>query len=99
MRPAGEIRQALLGAARQLATPDRGPTLQELAAAARVGYEAAMYTVKNLTRAGELQVVRTRRVEYRNRPVAEYVAPVVESDAVASRPFVDLGSILQTWAA
>ena len=41
MRPAGEVRQALLNACTQLATPDRGPTLREMAAL-RPATKAAM---------------------------------------------------------
>ncbi|KQM68790.1 hypothetical protein [Xylophilus sp. Leaf220] len=73
MRPAGEVRQALLQAAGRLATEERAPTLAELAAEATVGYEAAMNTVKNMVRAGVLRIARQRPVDYRNRPVAEYV--------------------------
>lgn len=73
MRPAGEIRQALLQACQALATPERAPTLREIAARAQVGLQAAEATIKNMRRAGVLRVVRQRRVDYRNRPVAEYV--------------------------
>lgn len=76
MRAPGEVRQALLCAAAELATPERGPTLAELAARAQVGRDVALHTVKNMKRSGELTVPRTRRVAYRNRPVAEY-APAV----------------------
>ncbi len=72
MRAPGEIRQALLSAAQELAAPERAPTLAEMAARAQVGLKAATYTVKNMKRCGELTVPRTRRVAYRNRPVAEY---------------------------
>ena len=41
MRPAGEVRRALLDACRQLVTPERGATLQEIAAKACVGFAAA----------------------------------------------------------
>jgi hypothetical protein len=47
MRPAGEVRLALLNACRQLATPERAPTLQEIAAKACVGFAAARNTVPN----------------------------------------------------
>lgn len=73
MRPAGEIRLALLQACVALATPEQAPTLREIAAYARVGLAAAEATVKNMRRAGVLRQVRVRRVAYRNRPVAEYV--------------------------
>lgn len=73
MRPAGEIRQALLQACADLATPERAPTLREIAARAQVGLQAAEDTIKNMRRAGVVRVARERRVDYRNRPVAEYV--------------------------
>lgn len=72
MRPSGEVRQALLGAVAELATPDRAPTLIELATRSQVDVDAALFTVKNMVRSGALVIVRTRRVPYRNRPVAEY---------------------------
>ncbi|WP_395026577.1 hypothetical protein [Comamonas odontotermitis] len=72
-RPAGEVRQALLQACEQLVTPERAPTVRELALAAKVSVQAATDTVKNLKRAGLLTIVRKRRVSYRNKPVAEYV--------------------------
>ena len=54
------------------ASPHERPTLLELAHQAQVGVAAATHTVKNLRRAGLLQICGTRRVAYRNRPVAEY---------------------------
>ena len=72
MRPAGEVRQALFDAAVALTTPDRSPTMLELALHAQVGYVAARRTIDNMRRAGILVPVRERKVEYRNRPVAEY---------------------------
>lgn len=86
MRPAGEIRQALLSAAVELATPERAATLAELAERAQVGRQAAMHTVKNMRRSGELVSPRSRRVAHRNRPVAEYApAPArAEADEVLS---------------
>lgn len=97
MRPAGEVRQALLRAAEALVQPDRGPTLQELAAQACVGMVAARRTVGNMTRAGQLRKLpQGRRVPYRNRPVAEYVpAQKVQQ----GEGFVDLGDVLRVWAA
>ena len=94
MRPAGEVRQALLNACTQLATPDRGPTLREMAAVACVGLQAARETVKNMSRAGQLHRVRVRKVEYRNRPVAEYVPAAMQGD---DDGFVDLAQVLRVW--
>jgi hypothetical protein len=98
MRPAGEVRVALQSAAQELVTVDggqeRGPTLQELAARAKVGAQAAMTTVKNMTRSGALRIVNTRKVPNRNRPVAEYGPP---KDSAQDDEFVDMGSVLAMW--
>jgi len=96
VRPAGEIRQALLQACAALARPGQGPTLRELAAHARVGLDAAEQTVKNMRRAGVLHVPRTRRVPYRNRPVAEY-APVAATRQGPSCGAAVLSHALQGW--
>lgn len=66
------MRAALLQACQALATPDRAPTLRELAAQACVGLLAAERTLDNMRRAGLVRAARMRRVPYRNRPVAEY---------------------------
>ena len=92
MRPQGEISRALLGAARELCTAEQCPTLPELAAHAQVGYDAAMTTVKNMTRYGRLRIVRTRNVAYRNKPVAEYAPAEEAADQEAG--FVDLGRVI-----
>lgn len=96
MRPKGEAHLALMEAARVLATPDRGATLRELAARACVGRTAARCTLNNLVRSRALVIVRTRRVAYRNRPVAEYALP----DPAAVNPRVAMGvltSALSAW--
>lgn len=95
MRPAGEVRLALLNACSQLATPERGPTLREMAAVACVGLKAATHTVKHMRRAGQLCIARPRRVDYRNKPVAEYVPAAMAAGQDAG--FVGLGSMLQVW--
>jgi hypothetical protein len=98
-RPAGttgEVRTALLKAARQLATQDRAGTLQELAHAAQVGIDAARRTVDNMRRAGELERVRWRRVSHRNRPVAEY-APAAAEQAT-DEAVIDIATLLNVWA-
>lgn len=99
MRPAGEIRQALLNAATLLATPERAPTVRELAHHAGVGLDAARRTVDNLKRCGALEIARPRRVDYRNRPVAEYQpARLGDLDAIDA-PFIDLARVLGGWSA
>lgn len=75
MRPASDVRTALLQAALAAHASGQRPTLLELAHQAQVGVAAATHTVKNMRRAGQLQICGMRRVDYRNRPVAEY-APV-----------------------
>lgn len=75
MRPAGEVRMALLQSCSQLGTPEQGVTLRELAQHACVGLDAARKTIAHMARAGQLQIARNRPVAYRNRPVAEYVVP------------------------
>ncbi len=71
----GEVHLALLRAVQELATPGRGVTLREAAAHARIGIKAARCTLSNMKRYGVLEIARTRRVPYRNRPVAEYALP------------------------
>lgn len=97
MRPPGEIHLALLTAAHDLFTPERAPTLTELAHRAQVGNEAARRTVENMSRLGKLRKVRDRRVPYRNRPVAEYApAELVEDN---NKGFVDLAEVVSVWSA
>lgn len=107
MRPAGEVRTALLDAAMELASPDvladpsaPRPTLREIAHHACVGVDAASETIKNMTRAGQLRQVRTRKVNYCNKPVAEYEPVTSEemSEHRAGEGWVDLGRIVCGWA-
>ena len=74
----------------------RGPTLRELAAAACVGYDAALHTVKNLARAGKLERVAERDVAYRNRPVVEY-APKRRVEQTEEAYF-DVADVFAAWA-
>ena len=99
MRPAGEIRQALIQAAHDLAHSGRGATLAEIADRSCVGLHAARNCVKNMRRSGALQIVGERRVEYRNRPVAEYAPAKVlslQDVQVMSGPAV-LSNCMQSW--
>jgi hypothetical protein len=75
MRPAGEIRVALLDAARSARQNGRGFTMRELAARACVGRAAARKTIENMVRAGVLLESGELPVEYRNRPVKLYALP------------------------
>lgn len=69
MRPAGEVRQALREAARELAPAGRW-TWVDMAHRARVGRSVARDTVRNMLRAGELAPAGTLRVPGVNRPMA-----------------------------
>jgi len=97
-RPAGEVRQALLQACHLLHTPDRAPTVRELAAAACVGVDQARRTLDNMRRAKLVDIVRGRRVDYRNRPVAEYTPTAlwVGGGGHASGSHA-LAIVMQTW--
>ena len=95
MRLAGDTRLALLKAAAELSTPERAPTLRELALRACVGQEAALHTVRNMTRCGQLAIARLRRVEYRNRPVAEYAPTQLPMQPTS---VADLGNVFASWA-
>lgn len=102
MRPCGtfaEVRQTILQAVQELATPERAPTLTELAARACVGKDAARRTVDNMRRSGQLAVPRMRKVDYRNRPVAEY-APAERRQAVidSDHEHVDVAGVFAVWA-
>ena len=92
MRPAGEINQALLKA---LSEAGRGLTLRELAAAAKVGLDAATQTIKNMNRRGRVCVADTRRVPGRNRPVAVYALPVQQE--AANDAVMGLAAAMRVW--
>lgn len=106
MRPAGEINLAILQAAhtirRERAESGQGPTLAELVVRAQVGYAAARATVQNLRRAGKLEVIGTRKVPNRNRPVAEYAPAkpepkVLSVEDVQGSGWVDLTDCVNAW--
>ena len=97
MRPAGEVRQALLHACVQLAAPGRGVTLREMALQAQVGLDAAAMAIKNMRRAGQLCIAGERRVDYRNRPVAVYM-PAVPAQQGQGKGCMSLANVLRVWA-
>ena len=98
MRPKGAVHLALLDAAKALATPDRGATLRELAQYACVGDSVARYMVSAMTKHGALEIVRTRRVNYRNRPVCEYAIPRPVEQSPESGGCA-LGAAMASWRA
>lgn len=95
MRPAGELHLAILKAAREITGPDKGATLRELAAKACVGYKAARYVVGNMRRCGALEVRELIRVDYVNRPVAQYAIP----DSTKPKPGDNVGALTAAMAA
>ena len=95
MRPAGDPRLALLKAAADLTTAARSPTQRELIARSCVGREAARRTVDNMKRTGLLVVVRYRKVDYRNKPVAEY-APK-EGIAIPESTAAEWSAVFAKW--
>ncbi len=90
MRPKGEVRLAIAMAAAQC--PD-GATWRELAAMACVGWLPARYAIKDMTRAGELVVVSTRRQPGAARPLNVYAPATCEQRDGAS-----LNQVLTSWA-
>jgi hypothetical protein len=100
MRPVGsigEVRQTLLQAARELTQPHRAPTLTDLATQAQVGRVAAMNTVKNMVRDGDLTIVRRRWVAHCAKPVAEYAPADADQDCLQGHGWVDLGHCMADW--
>lgn len=98
MRPLSDVAKALLSAACELSAAGRRVTLAEMASAACVGQKAARHTVANLHRRGHLKIVGERRVAYRNRPVAEYMAAPEVPDVVACTGVAELGRVMSAWA-
>lgn len=97
MRPAGDVSQSLLAAVDKLATPERAPTLQELAAAAGVAVDVARQTLKDMKRYGRVCTPRTRRVPYRNRPVAEYARTMPQVDAANEFDVSGIAALQVAW--
>lgn len=103
MRPAGEVRQALLHAAQQLvhARPEvaqHGLTWRELAAQARVGHAVARATVSNMLRDGVLEPVAIARVPGCNRGMRT-VRPAGRSPSLFDRDggLAPLAAVTSSW--
>jgi hypothetical protein len=105
MRPA-EVGPALIRAAKDLAhernreaaaatSTRRGATLAELAERACVGQQTARNLVPKLKSRGQLEIVGLRKVDYRNRPVAEYAPP--DLDHPSQHGWANLGHCLKNW--
>lgn len=91
-RPGGVFRELVLSAARQ------GPcTMREVAHVTQISLERTRRTVENLARAGDLQVVGQRRVDYRNRPVALYQAALPEPQPEEGMTTAEIQLFMQGW--
>lgn len=100
MRPAGEVSTTLLHVVESLWTPERGPTLSEISAAAAVAgvaLSAARTTVANMKRYGRLVICGERKVPGRNRPAAEYGLPQPISKTAANDAAFGLAQAIQLW--
>lgn len=92
-----DLRQRAKDDPRLLSTT-KGATLAELAAGAQVSRQCARDLVPKLAKRGHLQVVNTRRVPYRNRPVFEYAPAEPQRDLLTDSGPLALASCLQGWA-
>lgn len=93
MRPAGTVHLALLQSAHHLGTA----TLREMVRHSQVSQDTGRSTVRDLKRYGHLQIVDTRRVDYRNRPVAVYAPAPKAADLVSNPNYDNLGFCLANW--
>ena len=84
---------ALLQSAHHLGTA----TLREMVRHSQVSQDTGRSTVRDLKRYGHLQIVDTRRVDYRNRPVAVYAPAPKIVDLLAGPNYDDLGFCLANW--
>lgn len=99
MRPAGEISLAIEQAVEQLWTPERSPTLGEIAdhlMKVGVAFDAIRNTVPKMKRYGRLVICGQRKVPKRNRPAAEYALPH-QVNAANEADFVGLSQAMQLW--
>lgn len=95
MRPAGEISRALLQAVEQLATPERGVGLREMAERAGVQLEVARKTVCDMKRYGRLVMSGEHKVPGRNRPAALYDVP--RQEAAANDAAAGFSLLVKAW--
>lgn len=98
MRPMNHAALALLQAANQLSAAGRRVTLAAMRQEAKVSEHTARMFVPALRRRGHLTIIGEIKVDYRNRPVAEY-APVPD-DAPAndnSQGCLALAGCMQRW--
>jgi len=96
------VSQLILSAIPELKTDEVAPSVRDLELhlsgplGVKLGAKTVEDTVKNLKRRNALRIVRTRKVPYRNKPVAEY--DVVPHQAQASEAADDgLARVLSAW--
>lgn len=114
MRPTSDIAKAVLKAARSLHLPRRaatateaeqpehGATLRELVQRACISRVAAQQIIPKMKQRGDLHIVGHRRVDYRNRPVAEYAPrPLLpgekDTEAAEEDDAAQLDSCIAAW--
>lgn len=95
MRPQGEVRQALAGAAVELQREAGAASWRDMAERAGVGFHAAKVTVNNMVRAGELKPVGAEKRAHSNRWVRLY-EPGQNFAAGTTGP--GLAEVTRSWA-
>ena len=88
-RPCGEIRAAIENAVQER---QRG-TYIDFAVTAKVGYEAARITIKNMVRAGCLVKVDVQKMPHSNRPLLVY-----QLEDASNEPQISLDMAIRSWA-
>lgn len=92
MRPRGDVRQAVSGAAGTLVQQHGCFTGRDVAAFAQVGFEKARQTLKDMVRAGELVVIGESTAPGVCRPLNVYALPAVQGS-----PGAALEQALKRW--
>jgi hypothetical protein len=95
-RPRGEIRQAVATAADMLVQQHGRFHGRALAQSAQVAFEKARLTLKDMVRAGELEVIGQEQLPGVCRPLNLYARPC--STAAASSSAAELTSAVMRWA-
>lgn len=101
--PPVSVSKLLLSAVEAMKTDDVAPSVRDLelhlsgTLGLKLGPKIVENTVKNLKRHGALRIVRTRRVAYRNRPVAEYDVVPPQAQATEANNDDGLARVLSAW--
>lgn len=91
MRPRGEVRMALAGAAARF---ESGATWRELARSACVGWDAARETVRSMARGGELVVIGQHAAPHSRRPMQLYAL----AQSMPTEPASAAVEVAASWA-